>query len=49
MGVGWVETRRRTGVPRIDLELLGEIAQLREALEHEVDIRVGQVEPERVE
>lgn len=42
---GGVETRRRTGVPRVDLELVGEIAEQREAVEHVVDVRVGQVEP----
>ena len=50
-GKGWrgwwggFEARRRTGVPRVDLELIREIAQLGEALEHEVDVGVGQVEP----
>ena len=47
VGVGWVgvETRRRTGVPRVDLELVGEIAEQREAVEHVIDVRVRQVEP----
>lgn len=44
-GGGGFEARRRTGVPRVDLELIREIAQLGEALEHEVDVRVRQVEP----